>query len=177
MGWTHPRWGGERHERTRFHRLDVDGTLVDSTYHHAMAWHRAFAMIELRQPLWRIHRRIGTGGDHLVSAVAGEEVEARLGDDLRRAWGTEYDKLIVEVIPLPGAADLIRSLKEKGFPVALASSGPREHTECSADLLGVKDLVDAITSSADADSSKPAADILSVDLRKCGGRDCSGVRR
>ncbi len=149
--------------------LDVDGTLVDSTYHHAVAWHRAFAAHGLHQPMWRVHRSIGMGGDHLVSEVAGDEVEDRLGDALRKAWESEYDKLIDEVIPLPGAADLVRSLKDKGLLVALASSGPAEHTERSAELLGVTDLLDAITSSADADSSKPAPDIFGVALRKCGG--------
>jgi len=149
--------------------LDVDGTLVDSTYHHALAWHRAFAAHDLHQPMWRVHRSIGMGGDRLVSEVAGDDVEDRLGDELRKAWATEYDKLVEEVIPLPGAGDLVRSLKDKGFLVALASSGPPEHTERAADLLGVKDLLDAITSSADVDTSKPAPDILDVALRKCGG--------
>lgn len=149
--------------------LDVDGTLVDSTYHHALAWHRAFASHDVHKPLWQIHRRIGMGGDRLVSAVAGDEVEKRLGDDLREAWETEYGKLIEQVIPLPGAADLVRSLKEKGFRVAVASSGPSEHTEHSVDLLGIRDLLDVITSSADAESSKPAPDIFGVALRACGG--------
>jgi len=149
--------------------LDVDGTLVDSTYHHALAWHRDFAAHDLHQPMWRVHRSIGMGGDRLVSEVAGDDVEDRLGDELRKAWATEYDKLVEEVIPLPGAGDLVRSLKDKGFLVALASSGPPEHTERAADLLGVKDLLDAITSSADVDTSKPAPDILDVALRKCGG--------
>ncbi len=149
--------------------LDVDGTLVDSTYHHALAWHRAFAAHDLHQPMWRVHRSIGMGGDRLVSEVAGDDVEDRLGDELRKAWATEYDKLVEEVIPLPGPGDLVRSLKDKGFLVALASSGPPEHTERAADLLGVKDLLDAITSSADVDTSKPAPDILDVALRKCGG--------
>lgn len=31
--------------------LDVDGTLVDSSYHHAVAWHRAFAAHDLDQPM------------------------------------------------------------------------------------------------------------------------------
>ena len=58
--------------------LDIDGTLVDSTYHHAVAWHRAFSRIaEEVPPLWRLHRSIGMGGDRLVSAVAGEEAEEK----------------------------------------------------------------------------------------------------
>ena len=55
--------------------FDIDGTLVDSTYHHALAWQRAFDRHDVPIPLWRIHRTIGMGGDKLVAHVAGDEVE------------------------------------------------------------------------------------------------------
>jgi HAD superfamily hydrolase (TIGR01549 family) len=149
--------------------LDVDGTLVDSTYHHALAWHRAFASHDVHQPVWRIHRAIGMGGDRLIAAVAGDDVEDRLGDALREAWETAYEPLRREVRTLPGAADLVRTLKEEGFRVALASSGKPEHTEQAVEMLGVEDLLDAVTTSEDADSSKPAPDIFRIALRKAGG--------
>ena len=63
--------------------LDVDGTLVDTTYHHALAWARAFRSLDVDVPLWEVHRAIGMGGDKLVAAVAGDEVEERIGDELR----------------------------------------------------------------------------------------------
>ena len=59
--------------------LDVDGTLVDSNYQHAIAWFRAFREHGVTPPIWRIHRHIGMGGDQLVGAVAGDEVEAEHG--------------------------------------------------------------------------------------------------
>ena len=61
--------------------LDVDGTLVDTNYQHAIAWYRAFREHELVLPIWRIHRHIGMGGDQLVAALAGEGVERERGDD------------------------------------------------------------------------------------------------
>ena len=57
--------------------FDIDGTLVDSTYHHALAWHRAFTRYDVDVPMWRVHRTIGMGGDKLVAKVAGEDVEER----------------------------------------------------------------------------------------------------
>ena len=65
--------------------LDVDGTLVDSNYQHALAWYRAFRDHDLSPPIWRIHRHIGMGGDQLVGAVAGRDVERRLGVSVREA--------------------------------------------------------------------------------------------
>ena len=90
--------------------FDIDGTLVDSTYHHAIAWQRAFDRHDLPIPLWRIHRTVGMGGDKLVGEVAGDEVERDLGDALRDAWKEEYVELKAEVDPLPGAAELVRRL-------------------------------------------------------------------
>ena len=65
--------------------LDIDGTLVDTNYHHALAWYRAFREHELVLPLWRIHRHIGMGGDQLVGALAGEGFEDENGDSVRDA--------------------------------------------------------------------------------------------
>lgn len=56
--------------------LDVDGTLVDSNYHHALAWYRAFREHDIVVPLWRLHRHIGMGGEKYVAAVAGDVVES-----------------------------------------------------------------------------------------------------
>ena len=58
--------------------LDIDGTLVDTNYQHAIAWDRAFARHDAFVELWRIHRHIGMGGDQLVTELAGSEVEERL---------------------------------------------------------------------------------------------------
>jgi len=75
---------------SRIALVDVDGTLVDTNYHHALAWARAFRRIGLTPPLWQIHRHVGMGGDQLVPAVAGDDVEDRHGDDLREAWTEEF---------------------------------------------------------------------------------------
>jgi beta-phosphoglucomutase-like phosphatase (HAD superfamily) len=70
--------------------LDVDGTLVDTNYHHAIAWYRAFRQNEVLLPIWRIHRHIGMGGDQLVAAFGGEQLENEKGDDIRAAESVLY---------------------------------------------------------------------------------------
>jgi HAD superfamily hydrolase (TIGR01549 family) len=146
--------------------FDIDGTLVDSTYHHALAWQRAFARLELTLPFWRIHRTIGMGGDKLVGEVAGDQVEKEHGDALRDWWAEEYRELVDEVRPLPGAVDLVREVAGAGMLVAFASSGETEFSERSLDLLGVAEQVHTMTSATDADESKPDADILTATLDK-----------
>ncbi len=151
--------------------LDVDGTLLDSTYHHALAWWRAFADRDVDVPVWRIHRSIGMGGDRLVAAVAGDDVERRLGDELREAWKANYDRDALDVVrPFAGAADLVRELRSRGWRVVLASSGKADHTRHAVELLGVGDDVDGVTTGDDAEQSKPAPDIFGVALRRAGGQ-------
>lgn len=149
--------------------LDIDGTLIDSTYHHALAWQRAFDAHGVKVPLWRIHRSVGMGGDKLVGEVAGDEVEQRLGDDLRTAWREGYLGVKAEVDPLPGAADLVRALARAGHRVALASSGEPEFADDAVSTLGIGDLVEVLTTSADAEASKPAPDLVGVTLDRLPG--------
>lgn len=150
--------------------FDVDGTLVDSTYHHAIAWARAFARFDLFPPMWRVHRAVGMGGDNLVPDVVGDDVEKRHGDDLRSAWEEEYRTILPDVRPFDGAAQAVRAVRDKGYKVALASSGKSEFTDAAMSKLGLsRDEVDAVTSSDDADNSKPEPDILLVALRAAGG--------
>jgi HAD superfamily hydrolase (TIGR01509 family) len=148
--------------------LDVDGTLVDSNYQHAMAWYRALRSLDETFPIWRIHRLIGMGGDKLVTSLGGEELEARIGDEARERQGKEVDALLDEIAPLPGARDLLVAIKERGHRLVLASSGRQRHVDFALDLLDARDLADDWTSSADADATKPAPDLLQVALKKLG---------
>jgi HAD superfamily hydrolase (TIGR01549 family) len=150
--------------------LDVDGTLVDSTYHHAVAWFRAFRRHDIDLPLWRVHRAVGMGGDTLVPHLLGDQVDEEIGDALREDWIAEYKLLLPEVSPLEGAAELVRALKQRGFKIALASSGESEFTDDSVAKLDVADVLDATTSSSDAEHSKPEPDIFQAALKAVGGR-------
>lgn len=149
--------------------LDIDGTLLDSTYHHALAWQRAFRDLGQDAPFWRVHRAIGMGGDKLVASVLGDAVEQRLGDRLRERWEQRYEQIRHEMRPLPGAVDLVRMLQGMGAAVALASSSAEHMTEFALDQLGLtQDDFVTITSGDDADESKPAPDIFEAALAETG---------
>jgi HAD superfamily hydrolase (TIGR01549 family) len=153
--------------------FDVDGTLVDTNYQHAVAWFRALRRFDITRPLWRIHRGIGMGGDLFVPAVCGREVEEAHGDDLREAWASEFDELIGEVQPFEGAHELLAAVKDRGFRLVLASSGKAEHVDAFLDLIDGRSLADAWTTSDDVEKSKPEPDIVSAALAKVEG--ASGV--
>jgi HAD superfamily hydrolase (TIGR01509 family) len=148
--------------------LDVDGTLIDSNYQHALAWYRALRSVGETHPVWRLHRLIGMGGDQLVTALGGEDLERRVGDEARKRQGQEVDALIDEMAPLPGARDLLVAIKDRGHRLVLASSGQERHVETFLDVLDARDLADAWTSSSDVEASKPEPDLLQVALQKLG---------
>jgi HAD superfamily hydrolase (TIGR01549 family) len=149
--------------------FDVDGTLIDTNYHHAISWFRAFRRFGIIRPLWRIHRAIGMGGDQLVPAVAGKEVQDQHGAALEDAWREEFDRLIGEVQPFEGARELLAEVKDRGFRLVLASSGKKPHVEHYLDLIGGRDLADAWTTSEDAEHSKPEPDLVSSALERVDG--------
>jgi HAD superfamily hydrolase (TIGR01549 family) len=149
--------------------LDIDGTLVDSNYHHAIAWYRAFRQYDVVLPVWRIHRHIGMGGDQLLAAVAGEEVERERGEDIRAAETERYAELIEEVRPLEGARELIEDLKDDGRQVVLASSAKPQEVEHYLDLLDARELADGWTTSGDVERTKPDPDLIHAALERLDG--------
>ena len=148
--------------------LDVDGTLVDTNYHHAIAWYRAFRQHGLVLPLWRIHRHIGMGGDQLVAALAGDGTEEREGDDIRAAETALYLALIDEVQPFRDSRELLVDLRARGASVVLASSAKAAEVDHYLDLLDARDLAEAWTTSADVERTKPAPDLVQSALEKVG---------
>jgi HAD superfamily hydrolase (TIGR01549 family) len=146
--------------------LDIDGTLVDTNYHHAIAWFRAFLRHDVVVPVWRVHRHIGMGGDQLVAAVAGDEVEERAGDDIRDAESELYRELIDEVRTMEGSRELIEDLRKQDNVVVLASSAKDWEVEHYLDLLDAREIVDAWTTSADVEKTKPEPDLIKAALEK-----------
>jgi HAD superfamily hydrolase (TIGR01549 family) len=149
--------------------VDIDGTLVDTNFQHTLAWGRAFSDHDLTVAYWRIHRHIGMGGDQLVAAVAGDDVEQRLGDAIRDSERERYAELIDEVSPLPGARDLLAGLRNLGYRVVLASSAKRDEAEHYVGLLEADELVEAWTTSADVDRTKPHPDLIATAAERLEG--------
>jgi HAD superfamily hydrolase (TIGR01509 family) len=149
--------------------LDIDGTLVDTNYHHAVAWFRAFRQFGHIVPIWRIHRHIGMGGDKLIAALLSEEVEGREGEDIRAAEKALYLVFIEEVEPLRGARELMQDLRDRGRQVVLASSAKAEEVDRYLDLLDARSLADGWTTAADVQQTKPAPDLVLAALEKLDG--------
>jgi HAD superfamily hydrolase (TIGR01509 family) len=154
--------------------FDLDGTLVDTSYLHTVSWWQAFRQAGMDVSMARIHRAIGMGGDYLV-----HEVTDGAADDQAQQLTLSHDALYSAHWPalrlLPGARELVRHCHQAGLVTVLASSANSAEVDVLTRVLDLGDAVDAITGSADADSSKPDPDIILVALDKGGLRPENAV--
>jgi HAD superfamily hydrolase (TIGR01549 family) len=151
--------------------LDIDGTLVDTNYHHSIAWYRAFRQNGIVLPIWKIHRHMGMGGDQLVASLTSDAVEEEKGEAIRAAEKALYMALIEEIEPFRDARELIVDLKQAGHTVVLASSAKANEVDYYLDLLDVRSIADAWTTSADVAATKPEPDLVVAAMEKAGGGD------
>ena len=143
--------------------FDIDGTLVDTNYLHAVAWRRAFLECGHDVPTAWVHHCVGMGGGQLLRELIGVE-DAGVKD----AWSRHFEGLKAEVRALPGAADLLRAVAAAGARVVLASSSEEKDLEVLLDALDAGDVIEAVTSSGDVDEAKPAPDVFTTALEKAG---------
>jgi HAD superfamily hydrolase (TIGR01509 family) len=148
--------------------LDIDGTLVDTNYQHALAWYRAFRQHGIILPIWQLHRHVGMGGDQLVEALTDAETEREQGDEIRSTESCLYMEMIEEVEPMEGSSELIEELRERGHTVMLASSAKPEEVARYLELLDASDQTDAATTSEDVEATKPHPDLIHAALKRAG---------
>ena len=151
--------------KTRGVLFDVDGTLIDSSYFHALAWWQAFRREGLDIQVSAIHRCVGMGGDKLIEHLApgcAEDVQ----EDLKSAHGAVFSTFWPSLRPFDAARDLLAACSDAGLAVGLASSAQARDLDVSRRLLDAGTSIDAWTSSNDAEESKPAPDILLACLEK-----------
>jgi phosphoglycolate phosphatase-like HAD superfamily hydrolase len=149
--------------------FDLDGTLLDSVDLHALAWHEAMVKFGHDVTLEQVRSQIGKGGDKLIPVFLSADEQRDHGKELEewrcRRFKTSYLPL---VRPFSAVPDLLRRIRDTGRRIAVASSAKRDELDKYLDIAGIRDLVDATTSSEDADESKPAPDVFEVILKKLG---------
>jgi len=144
--------------------LDIDGTLVDTNYLHVDAWARAFHAVGLVVPRAAIHRQIGKGSDQFLPELVKDPKAAERADGLHLE---EYARLAQFGFALPGARELLETLRADGHPMWVATSAKPEELAQRLDALGVREEVLAgVVSSGDVERSKPAPDIFVEACRR-----------
>lgn len=148
--------------------FDLDGTLVDSVYQHVAAWHAAFTTRHLVLPQWRIHRAIGMSGRLFLPKLLGDEghrAPRGVIASLEKWHDKTFSSLIRTIEPLPGSTELLRFLKRKGIPFAIATSGNKAQTKRLLRLLTPETDLPVVTAD-DVPAAKPAPDLFELAAAK-----------
>ena len=147
--------------------FDLDGTLLDSVDLHALAWHEAMVKFGHDVTLEQVRSQIGKGGDKLIPVFLSADEQRDHGKELEEWRGRRFKTRYLPLVrPFSAVPDLLRRLRDAGLRIAVASSAKRDELDKYLDIAGIADLVDATTSSEDADESKPAPDVFEIILKK-----------
>ncbi|WP_310726274.1 HAD family hydrolase [Streptomyces sp. N2A] len=148
--------------------FDMDGTLVDSTYLHAVAWWEAFRQAGHRVPTAAIHRTVGMGADHLIGHLLGPDRDRENDAAISAAHKTLFAEYWSRLAPLDGAAELLRACAGRGWTVVLASSAGGGELSAMRAALDAEDALTAVTGADDVESSKPSPDLVEQALAQAG---------
>jgi HAD superfamily hydrolase (TIGR01509 family) len=146
--------------------FDVDGTLVDSNFHHVVAWHRAFLDVDREVPCWRILGLIGRSGSDVIRILLGDELADAHGDQVKKLHTRYFLDSASLVRPLPGARELLEAIADLGWRTVLATSAGEKELGVLREALDAEDLIDEVTSSSDAEEAKPDPDIVATALER-----------
>ncbi|MBV8387357.1 MAG: HAD family hydrolase [Acidimicrobiia bacterium] len=143
--------------------FDIDGTLVDTNYLHAIAWRRAFVDCGEDVATARIHRMVGAGSEVLLRELLGD-----VRTDVKKAWRGHFDELKPEIRPFADAASLLRVVKERGATVVLASSSEQEDVDALLAAIDADDAIAEVTSAGDVSDAKPSPEVFQMAMDKAG---------
>lgn len=155
--------------------FDLDGTLVDSVYHHVRVWHEVLRKSGIVAPQWRIHGAIGMSGSLFLPKLLRDIGLAHSKSLVRRlqaAHAKQFSVLIPRIEPLPGATHLLKLLKRRNIPFAIATSGNAQHTKRLLHRVAGPDC--PVITSEDVAAAKPAPDLfeLAASRLEKEPRDC-----
>lgn len=156
--------------------FDLDGTLIDSVYHHVIAWSETLQRAGIFFPEWKIHRRVGMSGKSFLQELLREIAPKKRGvnlDRLERQHDIRFSRVIPHLQPLPGANELLSHLARQEIRVAIATTGNRKQTLAILRRLQLPREVPIVTGD-DVKKAKPSPDIfvaaaqrLSANISDC----------
>lgn len=151
--------------------FDLDGTLVDSVYHHVLAWKEALDSEGIELSVWRIHRRIGMSGGLFMNQLlreTGGDFSAERVERLRQRHAHAYQRRHAQVRPLPGARELLEQLSRSGMRWAIATSGRMETAAQNLAALGIDPSRVPVVTRDDVRYAKPDPDLFIAAAERLG---------
>ncbi len=136
---------------------DMDGVIADTAPYHLKAWQEVFQKRGVAFTEEDFRRNFGQRNDTIIRNALGELTSQSEIDTIAREKERKFRKTVRQNIkPLPGAIELIKSLAQHGFKLALASSAPIENIKLVTKGLGIDNCFHTIVSGSDVSEGKPS---------------------
>lgn len=153
---------------------DMDGVLVDTAPYHYRAWRRLCQERGRDLSEQEFYRSFGERNDGIVPRLFGDMLPEEVTSLAERKEEYYRQEVRGNVRPNSGSLSLLRILRQKGFPMAIASSAPLENIELILDALGIKGDFQCIVSGRDVKAGKPdpACFVLAAERLGLRPEDC-----
>ena len=156
--------------------FDIDGTLLDSVDLHATAWQEALKHFGHSVPFAEIRGQMGKGGDQLLPVFLSQTELEHRGKHIEEYRSKIFkQKHLKQIRAFPHVRELFERIRADGSRISLASSAKGDELATYKHIAKIEDLVEAETSSEDADRSKPYPDIFRAALRRLGSPPLENV--
>lgn len=148
---------------------DMDGVIADTAPYHFKAWQQVFKKRGVEFTEADFKRNFGRRNDTIIRDILGEGLSQSDIDAIvsEKEEGFRY-RVRHNIKPLPGAIELIKSLGEYGFSIALASSAPIENIQLVLEGLGISDYFQAIVWGREVKEGKPSPQGFLLAAKKLG---------
>jgi phosphoglycolate phosphatase-like HAD superfamily hydrolase len=143
--------------------VDVDGTLLDTTYLHTYAWWRALDDAHHRLAMAVIHPLIGLGSSELLTTLVGADDRS-----IAEAHAKYFACFRPFVRALPGASDLLRRINAGGGQIVLVTSAAKSELPGLLGPLKCDDVITDVVHGGMARRSKPSPDLFEVAVARAG---------
>ncbi|WP_433252425.1 HAD family hydrolase [Streptosporangium sp. CA-135522] len=154
--------------------FDLDGTLINSERRSLAMWARLLDNHGVEHDEVVLRGFMGRRGRDVLAERADLFPGKRIDDLINEVMSFNDHPDLPAIVPVPGAADLVRRVAAHGSPIAVVTSSSREWAEARLAEVGIRDLLETVVTARDVVAGKPdpegfllAAERLSVDPARC----------
>ncbi|MBM2832118.1 MAG: tRNA threonylcarbamoyl adenosine modification protein YeaZ [Dehalococcoidia bacterium] len=146
---------------------DMDGVIVDTARYHFKSWQEAFSSRGVTFTAANFQHGFGQRNDNIIRSVMGQDVPLEEMEAIARDKESSFRRRIDgNIQPFSGAAELIRSLHQRGFRQAITSSAPMENIRSLLEPLDLLKYFQAVVSGRDVARGKPDPQVFLAAAQK-----------
>ncbi len=148
---------------------DMDGIIADTADFHYSAWRDVFKERGVEFTKADFMRHFGQRHDTIIIFALGDKFSQEDIEAITNKKQSLYRQRVAKnIVPLPGAVELIKLLNRRGIKTAIASSAVAQNIQVILKGLGIEDCFQAIAFGTEVAEGKPSPEIFQLAAKKLG---------